>query len=316
MEAIRLHAFGDSEALVHETVPRPAPAANELLVRVRAAGVNPIDWLVWRDLLPHLVDGDLPWIPGWDLSGVVEAVGADVSGFDPGDQVYGMVRLPGAGGTFAEYATVRPDEVVAKPASLTHTEAAGLPMVAGTAWHALYATGGLGADDRVLIHTAAGGVGHVAVQLAANTGAHVTGTASGRNESYLEDLGVDEFVDYRTERFENVIDPIDLVIDGVGGDVLERSGTVVRRGGTIVTLPDEPPDELVERFGEEYGIDTRFFSVTSDADPAVLGEVTRLVENGVLEPTISGVHPLAEAETALKESEAGHVRGKLVLEMP
>lgn len=226
-----------------------------------------------------------------------------------------MVRLPGAGGTFAEYATVRPEEVVAKPAALTHTEAAGLPMVAQTAGHALYATGGLGPDDRVLIHAAAGGVGHVAVQLATNTGAHVTGTASGRNESYLDDLGVDEWVTYREERFEEVIEPVDLVIDGVGGDVLERSGTVVRKGGTVVTLPDEPADELVERFGEEYGIDTRIFSVTTDADSTILGEVTRLVENEVLEPTISGVYPLAEAETALKVSEDGHVWGTLVLEI-
>ena len=315
MKAIQLTETDGTDALSYETVPRPEPANDELLVRVHAAGVNPLDWLICRGILPELRDESLPWIPGWDLSGVVESVGADVTKFEPDDAVCGMVRLPGAGGTFAEYTTMTPDEVTAKPPSLSHTDAAGLPMAGQTAFHALYQAGELDAGQRVLIHAAAGGVGHLAVQFATNTGGHVIGTASGRNEAFLKDLGVDEFINYREERFENVIDDVDFVLDAVGGEVLERSVQVVKSGGVIVTLPDQPAADTVDLFQAEHDVAVRFFDVLTESDSATLQSVTERVEGGVLEPTISDTYRLSEAAQALDTSQDGHVRGKLVLDV-
>ncbi len=313
MKATQLQRLGGTDALTESEVSRPEPGGDELLVRVHAAGVNPIDWLVCRDALPGFLDQPLPWIPGWDLSGEVASVGSGVTDFEPGDAVYGMVRMPGAGGTFAEYATVESDEVAPKPASLSHVEAAALPMVGQTAYHALFEAANLGAGDRVLVHAAAGGVGHVAVQLATDAGAHVVGTASGRNETYLRSIGVDEFVNYRDERFEESVEPVDIVLDGVGGAVLQRSADVVRPGGLVVTLPDQPSEGLVEEFRRDHDVELRSFSVTDDVDPATLLDLSDRIEAGVVEPTISDVYPLSEAETALDVSGDGHVRGKLVL---
>ncbi len=313
MHAIQLQDIGGINALTEATVPRPEPDRDEVLVRVHAAGVNPLDWLVCRGTLPELLDDSLPWIPGWDVSGVVESVGPAVTAFEPGDAVYGMVRLPGVGGTFAEYATLSVDELAPKPEGLSHTEAAGVPMVGQTAYHALFAEAGLEAGQRVLIHAAAGGVGHMAVQFAADTDAHVVGTASGRNAAYLRDLGVDEVINYRTQQFEAATEPVDVVLDAVGGAVLERSAEVVRPGGTIVTLPEQPSDDLVETVSHEHEVAVRFFSVTTDAAPATLQRVTDHIEAGSVTPTISETYTLSEAQTALAASATGHVRGKLVL---
>ncbi|WP_396612135.1 NADP-dependent oxidoreductase [Haloferax sp. S1W] len=313
MQAIQLQNPNGTAALASKETPRPQPADDELLVRTHAAGVNPLDWLICDGHLRQLLDEPLPWIPGWDISGVVESVGADVSGFEAGDTVYGMVRLPGAGGAFAEYATVKPHEVTSKPARLSHTEAAGVPMVGQTAFHALFEEAGVDADDRILIHAAAGGVGHMAVQFAADAGLRVIGTASERNEAYLRELGVDEFIDYRNQRFEDEIEPVDVVLDAVGGSVLERSAEVVRPGGVVVTLPEQPPEPLVETLQREYDAEISFFSVTDDAAPSTLQRVTERIDAGAVEPTIRNTYPLSEAQTALEKSATGHVRGKLVL---
>lgn len=315
MNAIRLQDDDGTEELAHEDVPRPTPETGEVLVRVRAAGVNPLDWLICDGTITALRDEPCPWTPGWDASGVVEAVGDGVTGFEPGDPVYGMARLPGGGGTFAEYATMSAEAVVPKPASLPHVEAAAVPMAGQTAVHALYETGGLTPGQRVLVHAAAGGVGHMAVQFAANTGAHVVGTASGYNEEYLRGLGVDEVVDYREERFEDVLDEVDLVLDAVGGDVLERSVQVARRGGVVVTLPERPSEAVVEGVRDDHGVDVRFFDVVLDSDPVTLRVVSGAVEGGVVEPTVSDTYPLSRAREALDRSADGHVRGKLVLEV-
>lgn len=313
MKAIQLTESGETEALAYESVSPPEPDDDELLVRIHAAGVNPLDWLICRGILPELRDKPLPWIPGWDLSGVVHSVGERVKGFKPQDAVFGMVRLPGAGGTFAEYTTVTVDEITAKPSGLSHTQAAGLPMAGQTAFHALYEAGELDAGQRVLIHAAAGGVGHLAVQFAASAGAYVIGTASDRNERFLRNLGVDEFVNYREQRFENVVEDVDVVIDAIGGEVVERSVEVVRSGGVVVTLPDQPPADTIERFQSEYNVTVRFFDVLTESDPATLNSVATGVERGVVDPTVSATYPLSEAQKALEVSADGHVRGKLVL---
>lgn len=315
MNAIRLQTLDGTEALTHEETPRPEPDRHELLVRVHAAGVNPIDWLMCWGAFSHLLDGEVPWTPGWDVSGVVESVGVDVARFTPGDPVFGMARLPGAGGAFAEYTAMTGDELVAKPEALSHREAAGLPMAGQTAYHALYEEGNLDTGQRVLIHAAAGGVGHLAVQFAANTGTHVVGTASGRNESFLRELGVDEFVDYREERFEDELDRVDLVLDAVGGDVLERSVEVVEPGGVVVTLPEPPAEAAVERYREQHGVDVRFFDVVVDSPPATLRRVAAHADAGVVVPQIGHTYPLSAVRDALDRSAEGHVRGKLVVDV-
>lgn len=315
MQALELPEVGRIDRLAVADRPRPDPDADELLVRVHAAGVNPLDWLVCRGQLPELRGDSLPWIPGWDLAGTVEVVGEGVSAFDPGDAVWGMLRRQGTGGTYAEYVTVGADAVAEKPASLSPAEAASLPMASQTALHALSTIGDVGPDDRVLVHAAAGGVGHLAVQLAANAGAHVIGTASGANESYLRDLGVDRFVDYTETRFEDELASVDFVLDAVGGDVLDRSVRITAPGGVVVTLPEPPDADDVERFETEHDVAVRFFDVILDSDPDALGVVRDRADAGVLAPTVSDSFPLAEATTALRRSADGHVRGKLVLDV-
>jgi NADPH:quinone reductase-like Zn-dependent oxidoreductase len=316
MNAITLPEADGIGALRYQTVDRPRPASDEVLVRVRAAGVNPLDWLICEGFLPELRDGTLPWIPGWDVSGVVAAVGDGVTAFDAGGAVCGMARVPDGGGTFAEYVTMTVDEITEKPPSLSHTATAGIPMAGQTAFHALYQVGNLTPGQRVLVHAAAGGVGHLAVQFAAETGAHVIGTASRRNEQYLSALGVDEVVDYQTEQFDAVLDDVDLVLDAIGGDVLERSVEITSSGGVVVTLPEAPSADDIERFQADHGVSVRHFDVLTESDPGTLDRVTDHVGAGDIQPTVSETYRLPEARDALEQSAGGHVRGKLVLEVP
>lgn len=307
MQAIRAHQFGDPDVLQYETAPRPEPAADELLVRVHAAGVNSLDCLLRRGIIE---EPPLPWIPGYDLSGVVASVGKDVTAFESGDAVYGQVGgPPGLGNTYAEYAAVSEMEVVRVPDTLDHTEAAAVPMVSLTAWQALFDKGTLSEDDRVLFHGAAGGVGHIAVQLANWQGASVIGTGSAHNKDFLYDLGVDEFVNYREERFEDVVDDIDVVIDTQGGHTRERSFEVLAEGGALVSLKGQPSEELAE----EYGVHGR--SVFAQPNAATLSKINDLLEDGTLDVTVSSVRPFAEARVAHEQVEDGHTRGKRVLQV-
>lgn len=315
MKAIQLEETDGIESLSYDDVRRPEPEQDEVLIRVCAAGVNPIDRLMCRGLLSHLLDSEVPWTPGWDVSGVIESVGENVTEFSPGDAVCGMSRLPDSGGAFAEYTTMTSDEVTSKPEPLSHLEAAGIPMAGQTAFHALYEEGNLDSGESVLIHAAAGGVGHMAVQFAANTGARVIGTASGRNEEFLHELGVDEFINYREERFEEVLDSVDLVLDAVGGDALERSVEVAQPGGAVVTLPEPPSEEAVERYHDEHDVGVRFFDVVTDSDPVTLREVASHAESGVATPRVSDTYPLSEVQDALDRNAEGHVRGKLVVDL-
>src|SRR6266481_3850479 len=220
MKAIRIHNYGGPEVLQYEEAPRPKPQAGEVLIRVHAAGVNPIDWKVregyMKDFWPH----KFPLIPGWDLSGVVEEVGTGVSRFKKGDEVY---SVPDASrdGAYAEYIAVRESELALKPKSLHHVRAAAVPLAAVTAWQALFDTAQLQPDQRVLIHAGSGGVGHLAVQLAKWKGAYVFATASTKNQDLLRELGADEPIDYTQQRFEDVARNIDIVLDTMGGETQE-----------------------------------------------------------------------------------------------
>jgi NADPH:quinone reductase-like Zn-dependent oxidoreductase len=309
MHAVRIHRYGGPEVLRYEEAPRPEAGAGEVLVRVHGAGVNPVDWKTraGRGMAKKYDQDPFPLILGWDVSGVVEAVGDGVGGLAPGDAVYGLVRFPRPGRCYAEYVAAPADELMPKPPSLDHVEAAGLPLVALTAWQGLFETGRLADGETVLIHAAAGGVGHVAVQLARWKGARVVGTASGRNEGFLRDLGVDQVVDYTTTGVEDVVGEVDVVLDPVGGEAEEQSFTVLRPGGRLVSLVADPPVEVAR----DRGVEAQRILVRPEASQ--LAQVSSLVEDKVLRPVIDTRLPLAEARAAHEQSERGHTRGTIVL---
>jgi NADPH:quinone reductase-like Zn-dependent oxidoreductase len=306
MEAVRVHRFGGVESLRVESLPVPTPSAAEVLVRVRAAGVNPYDWMTREG---SGADVSLPWTPGWDFSGTVDTVGSDVRAFDVGAEVFGM--LADQRGTYAEYVAVPAANLVPKPETATHVEAAGVPMVALTAWQALFEAGRLRPNQRVLIHAAAGGVGHVAVQLANWVGAETVGTASGANRAYLDTLGLDEFVNYREQPFEEVVDPVDLVVDAVGGETFVRSLEVLAPDGHVVTLP-RPLTDAESELLTERGVNGSHPVV--QWRPEQLRSAARLLDDGRLDVRVDSVFPLDDVASAHERSESGHARGKVILE--
>src|SRR3989449_6833923 len=239
MKAIRIHNYGGPEVLQYEDAPRPQPQAGEILVRVHAAGVNPIDWKVreghMKDFWPH----KFPLILGWDLSGVVEELGRGVSRFKIGDEVYSLPD-PTRDGAYADYIVVREPELALKPNSLHHIRAAAVPLAALTAWQSLFDTAQLQPGQRVLIHAGSGGVGHFAVQLAKWKGAYVFATASSKNQELLRRLRVDDAIDYTKQKFEDFARDVDVVLDTIGGETQERSWSVLKRGGNLVSLVQPP----------------------------------------------------------------------------
>jgi NADPH:quinone reductase-like Zn-dependent oxidoreductase len=309
MKAIRIHNYGGPEVLHYEDAPRPKPQAGEVLVRVLAAGVNPIDWKVreghMKDFWPH----KFPLIPGWDLSGVVEAVGPGLAAAGPfkkGDEVY---SVPDASrdGAYAEYIVVRESELALKPKSLHHVRAAAVPLAAVTAWQALFDAGQLKRGQRVLIHGGSGGVGHVAVQLAKWKGAHVLATASTKSQELLRELGADEPIDYTKQKFEDVARDVDLVLDLIGGETQERSWSVLKKGGVLLSLVQPPSVEKAKALG------VRAAFVAGHPSGAQLAEIAKLIDSGEMKPVIDRILPLSEVSRAHELSKSGHAHGKIVL---
>ncbi|HWZ58974.1 MAG TPA: NADP-dependent oxidoreductase [Gemmatimonadaceae bacterium] len=302
MHAIRMHAFGGPEVLTEEEIPRPKPGAGEVLVRVRAAGVNPFEWKVRKGAFPSAVQ--LPATPGTEFAGTVEVVGAGVNGFRPGQDVFGV----GASGAYAEYIIGKPAALADKPSSLDYIQAAAVPVGATTAWQALFDHGKLQAGQTVLIHGAAGAVGLFAVQLAKWKGATVIGTGSSKNAEFVRSLGADTFVAYDRQRFEDVVHDVDLVVDTVGGETQQRSFAVLKRGGTLIALPSPPSQDLATRFG----VRAEWFS--SQASAALLQQFAKLVDDKTIRPVVAEVLPLSEAGRAQDDSEHNHhAPGKIVL---
>ncbi len=308
MQAVRFHSYGHPEVLLLEEVPRPTAGSDEVLVRVHAAGVNPLDWKVraghLKDWLPHR----LPLIPGWDVSGVVEALGPDVTAFKTGDAVYGMLDF-GRDGAYAEYVAAGIRTLALKPSSLDHVQAAAVPLAALTAWQSLFDSASLSAGQTVLIHGAAGGVGHFAVQFAKWKGAKVIGTASAGNASFLRELGADKVIDYRTTRFEAAVGDVDVVLDTIGGETQQRSWQVLKKGGILVATLGISSAEAPG----EHGV--RGAGVSVHPDPAQLARIAALIDAGDLKPVIAAVLPLTEAARAHELSQTGHGRGKIVLKV-
>ena len=306
MKAVRIHRYGGPEVLQCEEAPRPEPQAGEVLVRVHAAGVNPIDWKVregeMKDFWPH----KFPLILGWDLAGVVEELGQGVSRFKIGDDVYGLPD-PTRGGAYADYIVVRESELALKPASLHHIRAGAVPLAALTAWQSLFDTGQLQPGQRVLIHAGSGGVGHFAVQLGKWKGAYVFATASTKNQDLLRELGVDEPIDYTKQRFENVARNIDIVLDTIGGETQERSWSVLKKGGSLVSLVQPPSEEKAKELG------VRGAFVASHPNGEQLAEIAKIIDSGKLAPVIDRILPLSEARRAHELSQTSHTHGKIVL---
>ena len=304
MEAVVAHEYGAPEVLKLEEVPRPEPKENEALVRVIASGVNPADPLTLSGKYAREFGTHLPLIPGYDIAGVVEKTGANVTKLKVGDAVYGY---PTFGGGWAEYVTVQEWEVAAKPASLNFVEAAAVPMVALTAWQALVDVAKLQAGQTILIHGGSGGVGSFAVQIAKALGARVIATASTANQDLLKQLGADETVDYTKARFEDIAKDVDAVLDPVGKETLARSYDVVKKGGIVMSLVARPdPVELKKR-----GIRGAGISVHPDVDD--LTEIAHLIDAGKVKPIVTEVLPLSEAIAAQQQAATHHTRGKVVL---
>jgi NADPH:quinone reductase-like Zn-dependent oxidoreductase len=300
MQAVRLHKAGGPAGLVYEQVETPQPKAGELLVRVQAAAItrDELDWPVDR----------LPAIPSYEFSGLVAAPGNPVDGFPVGEAVYALSPFD-RDGAAAEYIAISKEFLAPKPKTLDFIQSASIPLASLTAWQGLFEHGQLAKGQRVLIHGAAGGVGSLAVQLARQHGAYVIGTVSSLHAEAARTLGVDEVIDYSKTRFERVVGEVDLVFDTVGGDRLERSASVVRPGGRLVSVASEPSQQQAA----ERGITSIYFVVKPNGQQLV--ELTNLVDQGQLKPSIDKVFPLAEAHLAFERSLSAHAAGKIVLQV-
>jgi len=304
MKAVVAHEYGGPEVLKFEEVPRPEPKENEALVRVIASGVNPADPLTLSGKYAREFGTHLPLIPGYDIAGIVEKTGVKVTKLKAGDAIYGY---PTFGGGWAEYVAVTGGEVAAKPASLSFTEAAAVPMGALTAWQALVDTAQLQPGQTILIHGGSGGVGSFAVQIAKARGARVIATASTANQDVLKQLGADVAIDYTKTRFEEIAKDTDAVLDPVGKETLARSYDVVKKGGIVMSLVARPdPVEL-----EKRGIRGAAISVHPDAED--LAEIARLIDAGKIKPIVTEVLPLSQAVAAQRQAATHHTRGKIVL---
>lgn len=308
MLAVRQDSLGGPEVLRLAEVDRPSPGPTEVLVRVRAAGVNPVDWKVRTR---GGTFGDPPFTVGWDVSGEVAEIGAGVTRFAVGDEVFGMPRFPQAANAYAQYVTSPSRHLARKPAGLDHVHAAALPLAALTAWQALVDTAQLTEGQRVLVHAAAGGVGHLAVQIAKARGAYVFGTARAAKHELLRELGVDEPIDYTAYDFVQVAKDVDVVLDTVGGDYEQRSLHTLRPGGILVGILNA--GSAAETAARAQALGVRGTGMLVEPDHTGLEEVAALIEAGRLRPLVAATFPLAEAAKAHELGETGQTTGKIVL---
>jgi NADPH:quinone reductase-like Zn-dependent oxidoreductase len=306
VKAIRIHKYGGPEVLQYEDAPRPKAQAGEVLIRVHAAGVNPIDWKIRAGYLKDLFPVKFPLILGWEVSGTVEEVGPGAPTFKKTDEVFAMADPTGEGG-YAEYIVINQAFAAFKPKSVHHVHAAALPLAALTAWKSLFEAGQLKLGQRVLVHAGSGGVGHLAVQLAKWRGAHVFATASTKNQQFLGELGVDEPIDYTKQKFEDVARDVDVVLDTIGGETQERSWGVLNKGGVLVSLLQLPSEEKARSHG------VRGAMVNNRPDGVALAEIGKLIDSGKIKVILDRILSLSEAHRAHELSESGHVRGKIVL---
>jgi NADPH:quinone reductase-like Zn-dependent oxidoreductase len=307
MRAVQYGEYGASSVLQVVEVPRPRPRPGEALIRVDAASINNIDWANRQTAIPGF-SSKLPAIPGYDFAGEIVELSDDVDDRHIGEHVFAMLPLDSPG-AYAEYVRVPARLLAVRPKNVDALHAAAVPLTALTAWQALVETGHLKAGQTVLIHGAAGGVGHLAVQLAKHIGAHVIGTSSASNLDFVRGLGAETTVDYRTQKFEDIAKDVDLILDTVGGDTLVRSLKVVRKGGMIVSIAGAIDPQQAAKLGVEVK------SILVRPDASQLKQIAALMEQGALKAEIDTIYPLRDAAFAHDKSERRHVRGKLVLKV-
>jgi NADPH:quinone reductase-like Zn-dependent oxidoreductase len=302
MKAIRIHEFGGPEVLKYENVPEPQPGPGEIRIKIIAAGVNPMDWKVRRGSISSL---PLPMIMGLDVAGTVDVVGQGETSFRPGDEVFAKVAI-GKGG-YAEYTVARSTEMALKPKSIGFVESAAIPTAGLAAWQSIFDLAKLEKGQSVLIHGAAGGVGTFAVQFAKWKGAYVIGTASEKNAEFLKSIGADEVIDYKNQRFEDLVKDVDVVLDTVGEDTFERSWGVLKPGGFLVTTVANIPEGEPEKRG------VRAKRIATQSDGKELARIAAIIDEQQIKPIVTTVLPLTDAQKAHEMSESRHARGKIVL---
>ena len=302
MKAIQIHSYGGPEVLKVEEVARPQVSSHDVLIKVYASGVNPVDWKARGGYMKH----SLPFIPGWDVSGVVEETGPAVKNFKKGDAVYSRPDMKG-NGSYAEYVVAKDTEMGHKPATVDHITAAAIPLAGLTAWQGLFTHGKLQPGQRLLILGASGGVGSLAVQFAKWKGAYVIGTTSEPNLSFVRELGADEAIDYHKRGYENLITHVDMVFDTIGGEAQKNTLRLLRPGGILVTTLKIEDAAAFEKKG------VRITGMMAQANQDDLESIARLVDEGKVRPAIQKVFPLEKAADASRLSQEGHVRGKIVL---
>lgn len=306
MKAVKINEYGDESVLDYADIERPAPKANEVLVKVHVAAVNPVDWKI-RDGLGEMFGLKFPIILGCEIAGTIEEVGGDVESFNKGDAVYGYIGTHIGG--YAEYAVAKAEEIALKPESLDFENTAVVALGALVARQAMFDLANLQSGQKVLITGASGSVGSMAVQLAKAKGAFVMGTASGKNEEFVRSLGADEFIDYTKQKFEEIVKDVDVVFDTVGGDTLERAFQTLKKGGFLVTTVQPPMEEKAKEFGVK--------AVMVEAQPSAqqLAEINQLISEGKLKTHVGTVLPLAEIKKAHELSKSGRAFGKIVLQV-
>jgi len=311
MQAAVLPEFGPATAFRIEKVAIPLPAAGQVLVKVKAIGLNPVDFKT-RSGKGYASYQTLPAILGWDIAGEVVSVGEGVSKFVTGDRIFGMSNFPNPGNAYAEYAVVQEEEFAIIPKDISYEVAAGTPLAGLTAWEALFDHAGVTWGQRVLIQAAAGGVGHIAVQLAKWKRCFLAATASAANHPFLTELGVDQLVDYKTQRFEDAVEKVDVVIDGMGGEIALRSLDVLNQGGVLVSLPSMYKDDpAVIAKAKEKGVEVKWMSVRPSGER--MEQLAFLLSNNRLKVEIDETFPLTEIVRAHQRLEEGHGKGKIVL---
>jgi NADPH:quinone reductase-like Zn-dependent oxidoreductase len=307
MHAIRIHKFGGADVLRMDEIPVPEPKDNEMVVRVIAASVNPVDYKIRSGKYPAVKQEQLPKVLGRDLAGVVESVGAKVRKFRRGDNVYAMLGRDIGG--YAEYALVTEDEAARKPERLDFQQAAAVPLAALTAWQGLFDQGDLKAGERVLIHGGAGGVGHFAIQFAKAKGAWVATTVSGGDMDLARELGADHAIDYKAEKFEERVKNIDVVYDLIGGDTQKRSFAVLKEGGRLISTLQKPDEAALKSHHARGG------HYMAKPDAAELEEIAKLIDTGKVEVVINATYPLEDVARAHTHMENDHIQGKVVLQV-
>lgn len=309
MKAIQISEYGGVEVLrIHTNVSKPSPAKHQILVEVYTASINPFDWKVRAGYMKNFMPLTFPAILGGDFSGIVKEVGEDVSHLKAGDQVYGTAHIVSGGtGAFAEFTCAHAENTSRKPESVDFFEAAALPLVGSSSIQALEEHIQLKSGQKILIHGGAGGIGHVAIQVAKSRGAYVAVTVSARDKDFVKSLGADEVIDYTSEKFEEKLKNFDAVFDTVGGETTNASFKVLKGGGVLVSMLGEPDPELAKKYGvKAVGQSTK---ITTEH----LERLRQLVDNGKLQVQIDGVFSLDDIQEAFKHLEKGHPRGKVVL---